>query len=52
MQEALAAVPGVRKVDVDFDKKQAVVRVEKGKLDRQALLKSLEDAGFGGAIAG
>ena len=42
-------MPGVRHVDVDFEKKQAVVTVNEG-LDSQKLIAALEDAGFGGEV--
>ncbi len=49
MRAALAALPGVRHVNVDFEKKQAVVTVTEA-LDSQKLVAALEDAGFGGAV--
>ncbi|MBI2481114.1 MAG: cation transporter [Planctomycetia bacterium] len=49
MRAALAALPGVRHVDVDFENKQAVVTLAKG-VDSQKLLAALEDAGFGGVV--
>ena len=45
------SLPWVRQAQVDFDKKQAVVTVEVEKYDEQALLKALEEAGFGGKVA-
>jgi hypothetical protein len=35
---------------VDFAKKQAVVTVETAKYDQKALVRALEDGGFGGKV--
>lgn len=50
VQQALASVPGVRQVQVDLKKEQAVVTVEADKCDEPALLKALEKAGYGGKV--
>jgi copper chaperone CopZ len=50
VQKALETLPWVRKVQVDFAKKQAVVTVEIEKHDEKALVKALEKAGFGGTV--
>lgn len=50
MRAALAALPGVRQVQVDFETQQAVVTVEQSSYDEQKLIKALEEAGFGGSI--
>jgi copper chaperone CopZ len=50
VQKALQTLPWVRKVQVDFAKKQAVVTVETEKYDEKALVKALEKAGFGGKV--
>jgi copper chaperone CopZ len=50
VQKALQTLPWVRKVQVDFAKKQAVVTVETEKYDEKALVKTLEKAGFGGKV--
>ncbi len=49
MQSALAALPGVRHVQIDFEKKQALVTVAKA-LDSQEFVDALEEAGFGGSV--
>ena len=49
MQTALAALPGVRHVDVDFEKKQALVTVTKS-VDSQELIAALEEEGYGGSV--
>ena len=48
VQKALAGVPGVRMVKVDYGKKEAVLTVEKGKFDPRAARDALqaEDAKF------
>ena len=50
MQKALETLPWVRKVQVDFAKKQAVVTAEVEKYDEKALLKALNKGGFGGKV--
>jgi copper chaperone CopZ len=50
VQKALASLPWVRQVQVDFPKKQAIVTAETDKYDEQALLKALERGGFGGKV--
>jgi hypothetical protein len=45
VQKALASLPWVRQVQVDFPKKQAVVTVETEKYDEKGLVKALEKAG-------
>ncbi len=50
MRAALAALPGVRHVDVDFDSKQAVVTVEPDGYDKGKFIAALERAGFGGSV--
>jgi copper chaperone CopZ len=50
VQKALESVPGVRQAKFDFSAKVATILVEKGKLDSEAIAKSLEDAGFGGEV--
>lgn len=52
MREALAALPGVRNVQVDFGKKQAVVTVETTARDGEKMIQALRDAGFGGSVQG
>ena len=50
MHDALAALPGVRHVTIDFAKKQAVVSVEPSTADGQAFVRALEEAGYGGSV--
>jgi copper chaperone CopZ len=50
VQQALESVPGVRQAQFDFGTKIATILVDKGKLDSEAVAKSLEDAGFGGEV--
>ena len=48
VQKALQALPWVRKVEIEYDKKLARVTVEKKFYEPQALIDALEGAGFGG----
>jgi hypothetical protein len=48
VQDALAALPWVRTVEVEAD--TAHLTVEADRYDPDALLAALEDAGFGGRI--
>jgi copper chaperone CopZ len=50
VQAALESVPGVRQAKYDHGTKEATILVEKGKLDSDAIAKSLEGAGFGGQV--
>ncbi len=50
VRRALTSLPWVSRVQVNFDKKQAVVTAEAEKYDEKALLKVLEKAGYGGKI--
>jgi copper chaperone len=43
VEKALQAVPGVEKVQVDLEKKQAVIE---GKANRQELVKAIEETGY------
>ncbi len=49
MQSALSSVPGVEKVQVDFDKKTALVTC-KGSCDTQAMVAALQKEKFGGSV--
>lgn len=51
VEKALSSVPGVRQVQVDRKKDQAVVTVEAEKYDEKVLLIALEKAGYGGKVA-
>ena len=51
VSEALATLPWVKKVQVDFDRKQATLTVEIGRFDESAIIRALEKAGFGGTVA-
>ena len=46
MRSALAEVPGVAQVSVDFDSKTATCSVDADQFDSQAAIKALADAGF------
>lgn len=46
VKNALLKVDGVSKVDVDFDKRQAVVSYDDTKADVGALTKATRDAGY------
>jgi copper chaperone CopZ len=48
VREALEAVAGVESADVSLEQAQAVVR---GDADRDALVRSVEQAGFGASTA-
>ena len=51
MREALEALPWVRKVTVDYGKKQATLTVEEGRYDPQEAIAALKKSGFGGKAA-
>jgi copper chaperone CopZ len=51
VREALASLPGVKNVQVDFKNKQATLTVETEKFDDKAVGPALEKAGFGGKIS-
>lgn len=50
MSGALKSVPGVRNAEVDFAKKEAYVTVEKSKLDTQALIDAVKQAGYDASV--
>lgn len=50
VRNALESVPGVRKAEVDFTKKEAVVTADKAALHTDAMIKALEQAGYGGTV--
>jgi copper chaperone CopZ len=50
VRKALAALPWVRQVRVDFDKQLAVVTADARRYDEKALIKALEKAGYGGKV--
>jgi copper chaperone CopZ len=50
VRKALTSLPWVRQVQVNFDTKQATVGVDATKYDEKAMLKALEDAGYGGKV--
>ena len=47
---ALESVPGVRKAEVDFNKKEAYVTADKNSADIPAMLKALEKIGYHGSV--
>ena len=50
MQKALESLPEVRKAEVLFEEKQAVIQVETAKLNTEALVEAVEGAGFGASV--
>jgi mercuric ion binding protein len=46
VKKALEKVPGVSKVEVQFDKKQALVTFDDAKTNTDALVKATTDAGY------
>lgn len=44
--DALEGVKGVKKAEVSLENKKAVVTVQAGKADRDALVKAVEAAGY------
>lgn len=50
MRDALGALPGVKQVQLDFDKKQATLFVDPQGFDESAIPPSLEQVGFGGKV--
>lgn len=46
VKKALGKVPGVSKVDVSYEKKQAVVTFDDSKTNTDALVKATTDAGY------
>jgi copper chaperone CopZ len=50
VRTALESVPGVRKAEVDFAKKEATVTVEKKALNTAAMIQALEKIGYQGSV--
>ena len=50
MRKALASLPWVRQVEVDFSHKQATVTVAADQYDAKALLEALQKEGFEGKV--
>lgn len=50
VQKAITSVPGVKQVQVDLAKQQAIVTVEADKCDEPALVKAVEKAGYGAKV--
>ena len=50
MRKALTTLPWVRHVQIDYDRKQAIVTVLADKYDGDALVKALEKGGFAGKL--
>jgi copper chaperone CopZ len=46
VKSALESVPGVRKVEVEFEKKEATVTVDREKYRPDALVDALAKAGY------
>ena len=52
MQDALTMVTGVSEVvSVSMDENKAVVKIEKGKVEKDALVKAVTDVGFSAQVA-
>ncbi|MFW7342341.1 mercury resistance system periplasmic binding protein MerP [Pollutimonas sp. H1-120] len=52
MKKALTKVPGVNQVEVNFDKRLAIVTYEDSKTNVGALVKATTDAGYPSTLAG
>lgn len=52
MREALEALPWVRKAEISFLKKQAIVVVESGEYNPSKLIEAIKSSGFEGKIVG
>ena len=52
VKKALAAVPGVSKTDVIFDKREAIVTYDDAKTGLPALTKATTDAGYPSTAVG
>lgn len=50
VRQALTSLPWVRQAQVNFETKRATVTAEAARYDEKAMLKTLEDAGFGGKV--
>jgi copper chaperone CopZ len=50
VRKALTSLPWVRQVQVSFEKKQATITADPARYDEKAMLKALEDAGYGGTV--
>lgn len=52
VRNALLSVPGVRTAEVDFGKREAVVTVDREKLDARALIQAVDKAGYQASVKG
>ncbi len=43
-------MPGVRKVEIDFAKKEAYVTADKNSLDTKAMIQAVEKAGYQASV--
>jgi copper chaperone CopZ len=50
VKAALLEVPGVRRVEVDFGRKEATVIADKGKVGRPSLIDALSKHGYQGFV--
>jgi copper chaperone CopZ len=50
VRAALESVPGVRKAEVDFGKKEAYVTADKKSLDTKAMIQAVEKAGYQASV--
>lgn len=51
VQKAIMGVPGVRQAQVDIRTGKAVVTVDEDKCDEKAMIKAVEQAGYGAKVA-
>jgi copper chaperone CopZ len=51
VRDALATLPWVKNVQVDFDRKRATFTAETARYDEAAIIRVLENEGFGAKIA-
>ena len=50
MRAALESVPGVRKIEVRFDEREALVEAERKSLDTKAMIEALRKAGYEASV--
>ena len=51
-EKALSQVPGVSQANVNFDKRQAIVRFDDARTDVGALTESTKNAGYPSTVVG
>jgi copper chaperone CopZ len=50
VRDALASLPWVKNVQVNYDRKQATFVADPGRFDEAAVIAALEKEGFGGKV--